>query len=209
MSGTTKSRQKHKLEPISLEELAGTTGMSGFCSFLTRDNSVPVPVLDQLPAESGAPDSTSAAPPEPAGPATVPAPDYRLPRRIRIHPARTVEEGHSLGEQAVYETMYSLAKPAPQSETRILMIGLRTLAELSRMAYSNCKANVRTLVAKLAIDESPEFSYTDGRTYTIYPPSEILRRRQAAGMTHVVRNRGVMFVDPASGQPLAGTGEPG
>src|SRR3954451_18508592 len=53
----SRSRQKRKLEPISIEELAGTTGMSGFCSFLTRDTSVQVavPALDQM--ESGAPDN--------------------------------------------------------------------------------------------------------------------------------------------------------
>lgn len=90
-----------------------------------------------------------------------------------------------------------------QGDSRILTIGLRTLAELSRMAYSNCKLNVRSLVAKLAIDESPEFSYTEGRTYVIYSFREILRRRKAAGLTHVVRTRGVAFVDPATGKELS------
>jgi hypothetical protein len=240
MSGQTKSRQKHKLEPISIEELAGTTGMSGFCSFLTRDATVSVPVLDHL-AETGAPESSAAnegtAAQEPAttsretpppvasalggektatepAPAFAPSgmpvmPDYRLPRRIRVREAITVEDGHSLGEQAVYEVLWGVARPGPQSDNRILTIGLRTLAELSRMAYSNCKANVRALVAKRAIDESPEFSYTDGRTYVIYPPQEVMRRRRAAGLTHVVRSRGVIFVDPATGRPLAGAGDSG
>lgn len=45
MSG--QSRQKRKLEPITLDELANTAGMSGFVSFLTRDPNTPVPVLDQ------------------------------------------------------------------------------------------------------------------------------------------------------------------
>src|SRR4051794_8021880 len=48
----SRSRQKRKLEPISIEELAGATGMSGFCTFLTRDSSTPVPALDHL--ETGA-----------------------------------------------------------------------------------------------------------------------------------------------------------
>src|SRR5579862_60690 len=56
MSGSSRSRSKRKLEPISIEELAGTTGMSGFCSFLTRDSSVPVPALDHLGGDDpGAP----------------------------------------------------------------------------------------------------------------------------------------------------------
>lgn len=249
----SRSRPKRKLEPISIEELAGTTGMSGFCSFLTRDNSVPVPALDQL--ETSAPDKPAAdadaltrpapertapaslspvapAPDPPASPATAPetpapvfsldivasapdtnavvesapqdgAPDSRFRRRPRIREALTVQDGHSLAEQAVYESMYAAGKPY-RDESRILTIGLRTLAELSRMAYSNCKANVRSLVAKLAIDELPGFSYTDGRTYIVQGPREILRRRQAAGLTHVLRTRGVAFVEPQPGAPKSG-----
>lgn len=270
MSGSTRSRQKRKLEPISLEELAGTTGMSGFCTFLTRNASVPVPVLDRLDAESPAepealsqsgapvlpapvlpaPDigaSVSAArvgaAPAPTAPVssapsqrhtpaqpriigspnqaanqlagvsaapeiTAPessAPEFDAPdftrRRIRIREALTVQDGHSLAEQAVYDAMYRAGKPY-QGDSRTLTIGLRTLAELSRMAYSNCKANVRSLVAKLAIDEQEGFSYTEGRTYVIYSFREILRRRRAAGLTHVVRTRGVVFVDPRTGGRL-------
>ena len=246
----SRSRQKRKLEPISIEELAGATGMSGFCTFLTRDPLVPVPALDQL--ERGAPETSalnrdasaiSASPPpasvlpapetiapEPRAPdqiasesaaldseygletsasessATEPdagqssAPDFRYRRRPRIREAQTVEDGHSLAEQAVYETMYAAGKPY-RDESRILTIGLRTLAELSRMAYSNCKANVRSLVAKKAVDELPGFSYTDGRTYIIHGYREILRRRKEAGLTHVLRTRGVAFVNPQSGAP--------
>jgi hypothetical protein len=302
MSGSSRSRQKRKLEPISLEELAGTTGMSGFCTFLTRDASVPVPALDEAAGpmagapppgavapppstpdstapdlngvestapvssastqaavhlsaadteavELGAPDSTApvSSPQKPTGPPLVPAaaavppvpvptvmsatrvsapvfhaPDsdavdftapergapessafeFRRERRLRIREAVTVQDGHSLAEQAVYDAMYRAGKPY-QGDSRILTIGLRTLAELSRMAYSNCKLNVRSLVAKLAIDESTEFSYTEGRTYVIYSFREILRRRKAAGLTHVVRTRGVAFVDPVTGTELS------
>ena len=261
----SRSRQKRKLEPISIEELAGTTGMSGFCSFLTRDSSVPVPVLDQI--ETGAPDSTAAettarkttapdiaAPnstaPEMAAPVAtanvdearvVTAPhsrygqitsapemiavetrapvagesdstagewsalepsEFRYRRRPRIRQAITVQDGHSLAEQAVYDAMYREGKPY-KGHARILTIGLRTLAELSRMAYSNCKANVRSLVAKLALEELPGFSYTDGRTYIIHAGDEILRRRHEAGLTHVLRTRGVAFVEPQSGAPIS------
>lgn len=98
--------------------------------------------------------------------------------------------------------MYRAGKPY-LSDSRILTIGLRTLADLSRMAYSNCKSNVRSLVAKLAIDEQPGFSYTEGRTYVVYSFREILRRRKAAGLTHVIRTRGVAFVDRQTGRELA------
>ena len=263
MSGSTRSRQKHKLEPISIEELAGTTGMSGFCSFLTRDSSTPVPALDT--AGTAAPRETSAlvspAPrshaPETSAPITD-APISRAPdlsalgshagagsalesataldanalessapdwgasesdaaessaleffprRRVRIREAVTVQDAHSLAEQAVYDAMYRAGKPY-QGDSRLLTIGLRTLAELSRMAYSNCKANVRSLVAKLAVEERPGFSYTEGRTYIIYSFREILRRRKAAGLTHVIRTRGVAFVDPRTGRELLDSSAP-
>jgi hypothetical protein len=236
----SRSRQKRKLEPISLEELAGATGMSGFCSFLTRDASIPVPVLDQL--ETSAPETTapaptaveidapespaldsrygeSAVPVQTAAPAAAPeltavetgavetdALDSRYRRRPRIREAASVEDGHSLAEEAVYEAMFREGKPY-RGDARILTIGLRTLAELSRMAYSNCKANVRSLVAKLALDELPGFSYTDGRTYIIHNRDEILRRRRAAGLTHVLRTRGVAFVDPKTGAPVSRAAE--
>ena len=261
MSGSSRSRQKHKLEPISIEELAGTTGMSGFCSFLTRDASVPVPALDRqtsrtsiessalvpsAPVSSASgtraivtsalqttapepstpisisgyePTSEPAAEPPTSGAIQIGALDWGAPdlsasessavessaldfypkRRTRIREAATVQDGHSLAEQAVYDSMYRAGKPY-QGDSRVLTIGLRTLAELSRMAYSNCKANVRSLVAKLALDERPGFSYTDGRTYIVYSFREILRRRKAAGLTHVIRTRGVAFVDPGTGK---------
>ena len=263
MSGSTRSRQKHKLEPISIEELAGTTGMSGFCSFLTRDSSTPVPALDTAdklaPIETsapvwtapdpGAPKPSAASPaalvlsapgssaPEPiaAPSATLEHPtvadlgarassapdwganesdaaessalDFYPRRRVRIRGAVTVQDAHSLAEQAVYDAMYRTGKPH-QGDSRVLTIGLRTLAELSRMAYSNCKANVRSLVAKLALEERPGFSYTEGRTYIIYSFREILRRRRAAGLTHVIRTRGVAFVDPATGLELPDSSAP-
>lgn len=267
----SRSRQKRKLEPISIEELAGTTGMSGFCSFLTRDSSIPVPILDgvesgapeQPPPEQPAPEEpapqrTAPQPPAPAEPApdrpavklgalegaaldsrygtqsSILAPetsapetaatertapvmtaaegsaeiraaldpaDFRYRRRPRIRAVVTLQDGHSLAEQAVYDAIWREGKPY-RGDSRIITIGLRTLAEISRMAYSNCKANVRSLVAKLALDELPGFSYTDGRTYIIYGDAEILRRRKEAGLTHVLRTRGVAFVDPVSGAPL-------
>lgn len=118
-----------------------------------------------------------------------------------------MQDAHSLAEQAVYDAMYRAGKPH-QGDSRMLTIGLRTLAELSRMAYSNCKANVRSLVAKLAVDERPGFSYTEGRTYIIYSFREILRRRKAAGLTHVIRNRGVAFVDPETGREIPDSSAP-
>lgn len=241
MSGNSRSRQKPKLEPISLEELAGTTGMSGFGTLFTRDLSQSVPVLDRLD-ESSAPETSAVEPTavEIAAPvfesSALPiaavdrgaeessaldldstavlstaiettavetsAPDWPGYRRPKIRRADTVQDGHSLAEQSVYEIMYREGKPF-QGDSRILTTGLRTLAERVRLAYANCKANVRSLIGKQAIEEYGEgFSYTTGRTYLIYSPAEVLRRRRAAGLTHVIRTRGVAFVHPETGAPI-------
>jgi hypothetical protein len=248
MSGSSRSRQKHKLEPITLEELAGTTGMSGFGTLFTRDLSQAVPLLDAVDreehSESSAPDIAApesgalqssavergaletgalkpGAPETPvsknvadallSGAPESTAPDLSAPeidapsqptyRRPRIREAATVQDAHTLAEQAVYDAMYRAGRPH-QGDSRILTIGLRTLAELSRMAYSNCKANVRSLIDKLALDADDDFSYTTGRTYIVYSFRDTLRRRKAAGLTHVIRTRGVVFVDPASGREV-------
>jgi len=119
-------------------------------------------------------------------------------RRPRIREAVTVQDGHTLAEQAVYDAMYRAGKPH-QGDSRILTIGLRTLAEISRMAYSNCKANVRSLIEKLAVDAGEAFSYTTGRAYIVYSFRDTLKRRRSAGLTHVIRTRGVRFVDPSTG----------
>ncbi len=254
MSGSSRSRPKHRLEPITLEELEGTTGMSGFGTLFTRDLSQAVPLLDRLEhdtsaPETGAPEMATTEPGAPvqtspgssrvaevygraAGPALsapllgapnsaaldMRAPEnhapestastvgaletYELPRKPRIREALTIEDAHSRGEQAVYEVLYRVGRQY-QGDSRILTIGLRTLAEMSRMAYSNCKANVRSLAQKLAIEARGDFSYTAGRTYIIYGPEEILRRRRIAGLTHVLRTRGVIFVDPATGAEIS------
>src|SRR6185503_13044776 len=47
------------------------------------------------------------------------APDYVFRRKVRIREATTVQDGHSLAEQAVYDAMYRAGKPY-QGESRIL-----------------------------------------------------------------------------------------
>jgi len=100
--------------------------------------------------------------------------------------------------------MYRYARPHEGDEIRILTIGYRTLAERTRMAYSNCKTNVRSLIEKLAVEPIGEFSYTEGTTFLVYGYREVLRRRRAVGLTHVSRHRGIVFVDPATGRELTG-----
>jgi hypothetical protein len=117
----------------------------------------------------------------------------------RPRPWTTAQDGHTHAEQNLYQAMYSRGKPMAGSNTRGLVIGVRTLAKLVPMAYSNCHANLRSLIEKLAIEERPAQRYTDGRLFIIYTYDEILRRRRAAGLTHVLkRTRGVTLVNPGA-----------
>ncbi len=143
----------------------------------------------------------SPAPPSPTSllPSLPPEAEYRTERRRpRVREAFSVQDGHSYGEQALYETMYRLARPYHGDDIRILTIGYRTLAERGRMAYSNCKLNVRSLISKLAIAPVGRFTYTEGTTFLVFSYREVLRRRRAAGMTYVIRQKGVIFVDPVT-----------
>ena len=81
-------KRRHQLEPITYDELLGNAGMSGFVSFLES----------------------------PVGTAAAPLPELKLvrepgERRGRIRRAGTVEDGHSLAEQAVYSALWDAASP--------------------------------------------------------------------------------------------------
>jgi hypothetical protein len=123
--------------------------------------------------------------------------------RIRRHirQALTAKDGHSLGEQAVYEALWANSEPH-SPDCRTAAIGYRTLSEVCRLSVNNCKANLRTLVQKLAIEELAGHSYTHSKTYLVYNAPAILRRRKAAGLTHYIKTRGVVFVDPETGAEL-------
>ena len=130
--------------------------------------------------------------------------------RIRRHirQALTAKDGHSLGEQAVYEALWANSEPH-SPDCRTAAIGYRILSEVCRLSVNNCKANLRTLAQKLAIEELAGHSYTQSKTYLVYNAPAILRRRKAAGLTHYIKTRGVIFVDPETGVPVSGVPEQG
>ncbi len=122
---------------------------------------------------------------------------YR-PLRPKSRPANTAQDGHTHGEQALFATLWRLARPAGPTGLRAIRIGERTLAAEVPMAYSTVQENLRALASKLAIDirlNGPQRP----KTYLIYPDEEVLRRRRAAGLTHVIRRTsGVWLVQPDS-----------
>jgi hypothetical protein len=166
-------------------------------SFDLHDQAVettpPVPASPEIiPSET--------RPPITGGPVsgwTVPA----FPRKLQIREAKLVQEGHTYGEQTVYDALWKNANAVSES-VRLITIGFLRMANLVGLAESNCKIAVAGLLDKLAIERLPDLNIAQGRTYKIYAWSAILSRRRAAGLTHVVKSRGVVFVDPKTGIPL-------
>ncbi len=130
------------------------------------------------------------------------APPLGLSPKPRIRRALLLSDGHSYGEQALYDALWNHAQPS-DPKTRLITIGYRTMSELARLTVNNCKANILALAAKLAVEEVASYSHSQGRTYRIYSPEATLLRRQAAGLTHIVKTRGVQFVHPDTGTPVS------
>jgi hypothetical protein len=140
--------------------------------------------------ETGIPESESSAP------ALQMAPRPRRIRRVIL-----AQDGHSLGEQALYEALWQAARPH-NNEARLINIGYRGMTALARLTVNNCKANIQSLANKLAVEEISSYTHAHARTYLIYSFPAILERRKAAGFTHYIKSRGILFVDPESGKPL-------
>ena len=122
------------------------------------------------------------------------------PPRLAI----SAQDGHTHGEQNLLATLWRLAKPTRNGTARMITIGERTLAKQVAMSYSTVQANIRSLINKMAIEVRNE-GLNKPKTYLIFNYDEILRRRQAAGLTHVVRRtNGVLLVNANSGAPNTG-----
>lgn len=118
------------------------------------------------------------------GPILIPGPNLKkTPREYPLRQAKTAEEGHSRGEQMVYNTMWKHAKEHGPGVRRI-QIGMLGLARLAGMSESNVRVNLRSLVQKLAIEEETGYICESGlgRTYRVYEPEKVVERRQSAGM---------------------------
>jgi hypothetical protein len=129
-------------------------------------------------------------------------PVFRPKPKIR-HTVK-VQDGHSTGEQALYQALWNAATPEGP-DSRLICAGYGGMQELCGLDKTNCKDNIRTLIEKLAIEIAVGFSMqrNQGNTYRIFSYTAILRRRKAAGMEWVIRNRGVRFVaPPVSDSPI-------
>src|SRR5262249_30184069 len=122
----------------------------------------------------------------------------------RIRRALQVQDGHSLGEHLVLTTLWNEAHIVEGQLYRQITIGYRTLSGICGLTVNNCKANLKSLQAKLAIEPETSYSSTSATTYRVFSFADILRRREAAGLTHVLRSKGALFVHPETGIPVSG-----
>jgi hypothetical protein len=133
-------------------------------------------------------------------PEVVSIPAVYIGQRIRIRKCAATHDGHSLGEEVLYQALWKAALPE-SNEARTIVIGWRGMSQLCRMTPKNCKINTQRLIRKLALEVLSPYNTPEsiGTTYRVYSDEAILQRRRAAGFEWVVRSRGVEFVDPATG----------
>lgn len=122
--------------------------------------------------------------------------------RQKIREAIDVQDGHSTGEQLLYQALWRSADFETE-QTRLITIGYGGMHDLVKLDKTNCKKNILSLIQKLAVEVVGKYSVrkNHGNTYRVYSYSAILDRRKRAGMRYVVRANGVRFVTP-SGVPL-------
>ncbi len=145
------------------------------------------------------------------GSTLLPGGDLRTPngRVVRLRPARSVQDAHTNGEHLLLTAMWK--KGTPESEdSRLLRAGLSELARLTGSHKTSCRAYLRALVAKLALEEAETFDAAAGsegaRVYRIFSFNTILERRRRANLTHVIRTGAVSFVNPKTGERLTASG---
>ena len=203
--------RKFKLEPITEEELRDTAGMSGFVSFFTNPLLQPndaepkqattgtVPLVATVPTMGTVPKVGSIHPestPREIRSFSTPgiAPKVETVPSLGTVPgfrARTVQDGHTVWEQQIYEALWREATPSGGPESREIAIGYRHIAKLTRLGLNTVQRNMRTLVDKLALEPVGKYD-SDTRTpktYRVYSYRAILERRAAAGLEWVIKNR--------------------
>ena len=117
----------------------------------------------------------------------------------RYHRCTLVQDGHTAGEDRLFNTMVRLVKRKGRflaDGSWLLSVSMDDLAEAAVMHRTNVRNNLKGLITKLAIEQTRERNMhrLAPRTYHGFTFRQILERRRTAGMEWVVRSRGVVFV---------------
>ena len=167
------------------------------------------PVSDPPPALGSGPilNDTRAPEPQPSvtsDPILISGPELPPKRRFPIREMRVPRDAHTRAEQQLYERLWEMGTPSTAG-SRTITIGFGAMARLVGLSESNARINMRSLIAKLAAEEVSEYNCAQslGRTYRILPDQEIMQRRREAGLLwYMRRTLAVVFVNPATGEPL-------
>jgi hypothetical protein len=129
----------------------------------------------------------------------------------KIRKCRLSQDAHSAGEETLYRILWEEGKPLSANPlgSRTVRIGYAELANRARMHKANVRLNLASLTAKLAIEQSGDFSSRDmiAKSYRVLSYKEILERRRVAGLEYVIRQKNVIFVTP-TGVPIELPGLP-
>jgi hypothetical protein len=133
-----------------------------------------------------------------------PGKDWVSTRRSsgKVRRAVSAEDGHSVGEQCLYQALWSTAEPE-SADTRLIRIGYGGMRKLCGLDKSNCKKHVLTLLQKLSVEIVGPFNIrrSEGNTYRVFSSAAIFARRHGAGLDWVIRRRSVQLVN----SPTAGS----
>jgi hypothetical protein len=118
-------------------------------------------------------------------------------RRHHVRRAVLAQDGHSSGEEVLYQSLWNCRYARQESkETKLVTIGWKAMSKLARLTPRNTRRNCQSLMEKLAVEQLSEENSREsiGRTYRLFSYKAILERRRAAGMEWITRSRGVNFV---------------
>jgi len=163
----------------------------------------PVPVVESTPPIASASGLATARASAVMTPEVFSIPVAQIGPRLRIRKCAATHDGHSLGEEVLYQALWKAARPE-SAEARSIVIGWRGMSQLCRMTPKNCKINTQRLIRKLALEVLSPYNTPEsiGTTYRVYSDEATLRRRSDAGLQWVIRSRGVEFVDPRTGSAI-------
>jgi hypothetical protein len=121
----------------------------------------------------------------------------------KVRRARTVQDGHSAGEQCLFAALWHEARKTENLEYRLITMGWNRMGRLANLKPQNVRLACGRLIAKLAVEMvvGEDSAKHTGRTYRVYSYPNVVERRIAAGMEWYVKTRGVKFVRPGAGFP--------
>jgi len=173
---------------------------------ITPSAAIASPVFKAAPEPEAAP-ADVVAPADVSSPGAVTT-EYRMPSasaqqvipgrgRSKVRRAVLAQDGHSLGEEAIYQVLWRGGRPENSDPncSRTIRIGAADIGYKVNMAKKNVRQNISRLFEKLALEIMEEFETmsSQARLYRVYSYKQILDRRRAAGLEFILRNKGVVF----------------